>query len=235
MPSLNAMRDMEPPGNDPTRQPLGAPIRPDNKGNAATPVAKPTANPGIWEKADGKLETRLPVPKWGGWADAEMQARDSRGSRQAGLEKWSNPAVEKCAEALYAQNIKEPWASQFQSAFYAAPFPSKRIRGLRADLMIFDDYQEEKPAVEQAPVASNPLMSEDEAYNRFAEEAGRLAASAEPSFQSWKVGQAGSGKSYAISTLAMLESEADAKQLEACKERFRAYLAELEERRRARP
>lgn len=60
MPSLNAMRGLEPGAPSPESQPLGPPIRPSQ--GTAIPLSKPTETPGIWERPDGKLETRLPTP-----------------------------------------------------------------------------------------------------------------------------------------------------------------------------
>lgn len=60
MSSLNAMRGLEPGAPSPESQPLGPPIRPSQ--GTAIPLSKPTETPGIWERPDGKLETRLPIP-----------------------------------------------------------------------------------------------------------------------------------------------------------------------------
>lgn len=63
MPSLNAMRQLEP-GDEATSLPLGPAVKPTPP--APMPEAlKSTGTPGVFERSDGKLETRLPEPpKW---------------------------------------------------------------------------------------------------------------------------------------------------------------------------
>ena len=131
MPSLNAMRQLEP-EDDATSQPLGPATKP------APPVPMPSAlkktcTPGVFERNDGKLETMLPEPpKW----EPRPEALKADYSELELRIIAKDIAWRRRGKSIF-------WQEYFQQNAYnfAAISSQKPITGRRADFIIFDDIQ----------------------------------------------------------------------------------------------